>query len=302
MRVDADIPIKALLRGVVHSGPVRRFSRWLHTDSGENISAPSQAGACFVHIPKTGGTFVTQAEDSDLTVIFPMRDLNHSTLVNQDWEALRDVPPPFGEASAIPLSAVDGHVVFSNIRNVFSFFVGYFHHAAGHVEKYRNTHHYDFSIANRGFDYLIKSIANRDLIWPNRKFVHYQLFSQPSGVSVIDWINCAATLDRDLREMARYFGLGFRAGRPQRVGPRTDYRSYYTNALADIVASTWSREIELFGFKFDEPQSRYAPLELVERVRKARYVLRDDRLIVKRPEPVAGRRAVLAPAMLKYGS
>ena len=86
-----------------------------------------------------------------------MRSLDHATLVNREWEVLRDIPPPFGEANAVPLSAVDDSVVFSNIRNNFSFFVSYFHHAAGHVEQYRNTHHYDFSIANRGFDYLIKT-------------------------------------------------------------------------------------------------------------------------------------------------
>jgi hypothetical protein len=117
------------------------------------------------------------------------------------------------------------------------------------------------------------------LIWPSRKFVDYQLFSQPSGGSVVDWINCTATLDRDLREMAQYFGLGLRTGKSQREGLRTDYRSYYTDALADIVSKTWRREIDLFGFTFDEPQSRYTPLELAERTRSTRYVLRDDRFV-----------------------
>jgi hypothetical protein len=292
VRIDPQVRLKALLRSAVRSRPVRRFSRWVHANTGDdrkfgNASARFPAKACFIHVPKTGGTFVTQAEDSDLTIICPMWDLNHATLVNWDWEALRDVPPPFGEANAVPLSKVEGHIVFSNVRNIFSFFVGYFHHAAGHVERYRNPHHYDFSIANRGFDYLMKTISDRGSIWPSRKFVHYQLFSQPSGVSVVDWINCTATLDRDLREMAHHFGLDFRAGRPQRGGPGTDYRSFYTDALADTVSRTWRREIDLLGFTFDEPQSRYTPLELAERVRNCRYVLRDDRIVRQALEPVA---------------
>jgi hypothetical protein len=283
MPVDARRRLKTFLRSVVSSRPVRRISHWLHAESdAEPEAGPAQwrAEACFIHIPKTGGTFVTQAESRNQTIVSPMRDLNHATLVDQDWQALRDIPPPFFESNAVPLSALDGHVVFSNARNIFSFFVSYFHHAGGHVEKYRNPHHYDFSIANRGFDYLIRAICDRDSIWPSRKLVHYQLFSQPSGLSVVDWINCTATLDRDLHAMSQHLGFDFHHGQPQRVGPRTDYRTHYTDALAEIVSRTWGRELELFGFEFDHPESKYSPLDLAQRVRSARYVLRDDRLVL----------------------
>ncbi|HEY4403365.1 MAG TPA: hypothetical protein VGN55_01835 [Xanthobacteraceae bacterium] len=280
MRVGARTQLKTLLRGVVLSRPVRSISEWLHADPGAGkANARPPAKICFIHVPKTGGTFVTQRENSDRTVVLPMQDLNHVTLVNEDWEMLRDVPAPFGEANALPVSAVDDMIVFSNVRNIFSFFVSYFHHAAGHVERYRNSHHYDFSIAHKGFDYLMKTVSDRGSIWPSRKFVHYQLFSQPSGVSVVDWINCTATLDRDLRAMAQNFGLEFRAGKPQRQGPGNDYRSYYSDALADLVSKTWKREIELFGFGFDLPQSKYTPIELADRVRAVRYVWREDQLL-----------------------
>lgn len=283
MRGDTRFRVRGFLRAILLSRPGRRFSEWLHADSGDpkhlNASDASAVRACFIHVPKTGGTFVTQRENQNQAVILPLRDLNHATLVDPDWEILRDIPPPFGESNAVQLSAVKDYVLFSNVRNPFAFFVSYFHHAGGHVERYRNTHHYDFSVAARGFEYMVKMISERYLIWPSRRLIHYQFFAQPSGLSVMDWINCTATLETDLRDMARHFGFELRAGKPQREGLRVDYRSFYTDALADLVSETWKREIDLFGFKFDDPRSKFTPTELAQRSRSVRYVLRDDRML-----------------------
>jgi hypothetical protein len=282
MRGDTQSRVKLVLRALLLSRPGRRFSEWLHTDPDDpgagGVPAASRLKPCFIHIPKTGGTFVTQRENSHQAVIVPLRDLNHATLVDPDWEVLRDIPPPFGESNAVARSAVENHFMFSNVRNPLAFFVSYFHHAGGQVERYRNTHHYDYSIATRGFEYMVKAIADRFLIWPSRRLIHYQLFAQPSGVSVPDWINCTATLERDLRDMARHFGLAFRPGRPQREGLRVDYRSFYTDALADLACETWKRELDLFGFTFDDPRSKFTPIELAQRIKSVRYVLRDDRI------------------------
>jgi hypothetical protein len=267
--------LKTLARRLVRSVPARELHAWL---AQPDASGSDCARFCFIHIPKTGGTFVTQYENSRRSVIFPIRNLGHATVVDPDWEMLWDVPAPFGEANAIPRADLDGSLVFSNVRNLFPFFVSYFHHAAGHIEKYRNPHHYDFAAANRGFDYLLKAIADRDMVWPSRRFVHHQLFAQPSGAAVVSWLNCTASLDMNLHEMAQVFGLRYREGKPQRVGPPGDYRSYYTDALADLVHLTWKREIDLFGFEFDEPRCGFMPAAMTARVKARKYVLRDDRL------------------------
>ena len=292
MRGHTRFRVKGFLRAILLSRPGRRFSEWLHADSDEprlsNASEAPVVRACFIHIPKTGGTFVTQRENNNQAVILPIRDLNHATLVDEDWEVLRDIPPPFGESNAVQVSSVKNQVMFANVRNPFAFFVSYFHHAGRHVERYRNTHHYDFSLAARGFEYMVKAIADRFLIWPSRSLIHYQLFAQPSGISMLDWINCTATLESDLREMARHFGFVFRAGKPQREGLPVDYRSFYTGALADLVFETWKREIELLGFSFDDPRSKFSPTELAQRIRSVRYVLRDDRMLPASADATCG--------------
>ena len=178
--------VKPFLRSLIDSGPGRRFRTWLaEADVNGDAAETAPAKLCFIHIPKTGGTYVSQQENFGRSVVFPLRNLGHATVVDPDWQLFLDIPAPFGEEQAIPKACLDGSVVFSNVRNLFSFFVSYLHHAAGSLERYRNPHHYDFAAANKGFDYLLKTIAHRDAIWPSRKFVHYQLFAQPSGAAVL---------------------------------------------------------------------------------------------------------------------
>jgi len=235
----------------MRSRPARRLRTWL-AEADVDGTEGGPAKLCFIHIPKTGGTYVSQYENFDRSVVFPLRSLGHATVVDPDWRLFWDVPAPFGEAQAIPRACLHGSIVFSNVRNPFSFFVSYLHHAAGSIEQYRNPHHYDFLAASKGFDYLLKTIADRDAIWPSRKLLHYQLFAQPSGAAVVSWLNCMASLDSHLHAMVEAFGLQYRHGKPQRVGPPGDYRTYYTDELTDLVYRTWKREIDLFGFEFDK--------------------------------------------------
>jgi hypothetical protein len=272
--------VKPFLRRLIRSGPARRFRAWLaEADVNGDAADAAAPKLCFIHIPKTGGTYVSQHENFSQSVVFPLRNLGHSTVVDPDWQLLWDVPAPFGEEQAIPRACLDDSIVFSNVRNPFTFFVSYFHHAAGSIEQYRNPHHYDFVAAKKGFDYLLKTIADREAIWPSRKLVHYQLFAQPSGAAVVSWLNCTAALDSHLHAMVEAFGLQYRPGKPQRIGPPGDYRSYYTDELTDLVYRTWKREIDLFGFEFDKPRSRFNPLELTERARAMKYVLATDQLL-----------------------
>jgi hypothetical protein len=213
------------------------------------VSRPRLA---YLHIPKTGGTYIAQFESNRKPVLRPICYLSHAYVVNR-----YGVPNPLyylydreNEKFVILLSELKQYTVFATVRNIFSWLVSYAWHAGGFNPKYKNPDHYDFDAANKGFEYLVKTIANRDDIWPNRKFIFCQLFSN-NGYLVADWINRTETLDEDLKELASKSNLPYNPSMKQRVGHKTDYREYYTESLIDLVYETWGRELRLFGYDFD---------------------------------------------------
>jgi hypothetical protein len=239
----------------------------------------ASSDVCFVHIPKTAGTFVGQVETDQEAVVYPITFLGHVTIVDENWEMFWDLPAPYSRAdAAMPIESVRGKILFANVRNIFSFLVSYAHHAGGWNPQYCDKHHYDFGNANSGFEYLVKTVADRDFLWPSRKLIHYQLFAQPSGTLIADWINRTSLLGQDLQEMAKRYGLSYRPRDPQRVSVKRDYRLFYTDKLIDLVYQTWAREIELFGFDFDGTSPVIGDEWIIDKIRLTNYVLRTDTL------------------------
>jgi hypothetical protein len=232
----------------------------------------------FLHVPKTGGTFTGQAESDGHTIVSPVRILGHSTVfdVNSDFEL--DMAKPFPEGNVITRNTISEFNVFSNVRNPFTFFVSYLHHSGGFNPKYRDTNHYDFEAANKSFDYLLKTIANRETLWPSKRFIHYTLFAQPSGDFFPVWLNNVGSLDQDLAELAQSFSLKYIQRDRQRSNGIKDYRAYYTDELVELVMSVWARELEIFGFGFDQLDAWAGREIALKRLQSAKYVWRSDRL------------------------
>ena len=237
---------------------------------------PAGREVAFIHVPKTGGTYVGQFETDQIPVIRPITYLGHVTVLDPDARFELDVAQPFQRDVVLPRDRLKDALVFSNVRNIFSFLVSYLHHAGGFNPRYRDPMHYDYEVANKGFDYLVRAVADRENPWPSRRFIHYSLFAQPSGDFLPDWINYTEFLDDDLRLMANRFGLQVQQRPKQRVSGHLDYRPYYDDRLIDLVSSTWLREIQLFGFDFDttdHPYDQRAPLRWSA---KPSYVWRHD--------------------------
>jgi hypothetical protein len=164
----------------------------------------------YIHIPKTGGTYLVQGE-SDRHSVLPVHDLGHMYVVDGKKvfsPIYHPHSPHLYYRMTIPLSKIQKYVVLSTVRNIFSWLVSYAWHAGGWNPKYNNPNHYDYAHANKSFEYLVKTIADRDDIWPNRKFIFCQLFCS-NGQLIADWISRNESLDADLELLAQEHGLPY---------------------------------------------------------------------------------------------
>lgn len=206
----------------------------------------------YIHIPKTGGTYIGQRETTEKPVIWPVKRLGHIAVVdNKEYPNYIYYPRDEENSyNTVLLEDLRKYFVFSTVRNPFAWLVSYADHAGGWTPRYRNTEHYDYQNAQRGFDYLVKTIANRETPWPCRKFIFFQIFCN-NGELVVDWITRTETLDNDLKDLADFLNISYYKGQKQRVGQHKDYRTYYDDSLIDLVCETWGREVDLFGYTFD---------------------------------------------------
>jgi hypothetical protein len=258
------------------------FDLVLRRLAGKARDSACSRPVAFLHIPKTGGTFITQSESDGKSVISPIINLNHVTVLDYDADFELDVAKPYAKSATVSRHIVEQYNVFSNVRNTYSFFVSYMCHAGGLNPKYRDTSHYDFNAAQKGFDYLLKTVADRVELWPSRRFINYMLFSQPSGEFIPSWINYTEKLNADLVEMARRYKLCYVERPKQRVSGWNDYRRFYTSDLVDLVSKTWAREISIFNFDFEHSGIWCGRENASIALRKLDYVWRKDELRLQR--------------------
>ena len=158
----------------------------------------------FIHIPKSGGTYLLQFETDKQSVIHPIKCLGHICVINKSISTPEDFPPKIGyKDKKYDQCWLKNYYVFSTIRNIFDWLVSYWGHSGGHNSKYVDKNHYDYEIAQKGFEYLVKTIAEREDEWPSRKFIHFAIFSY-HGDLIVDWLNRTETLDEDLKALAKY--------------------------------------------------------------------------------------------------
>ncbi len=210
----------------------------------------------FIHIPKTGGSTLANLK-KDFNFLSP----SHCVVRKNK----SDKYVPIGLVAINPNKLKD-FFVFTTIRNPITLLVSYYYHALGKTSIGPiNTNHYDFDNANKGFDYLVKSIINREDKWPSRKLLYLQMFND-DNICIVDWINRQETLNKDINRLNSYYNMSLNKKCLQkkvRNSKINDYLGHYTNELLEKVLFTYSREMRLFGYKingFNQSEISLKPL------------------------------------------
>jgi hypothetical protein len=215
--------------------------------------------------------------------LWPIESHGHSYVVHKDGIQNFLYYPHMKDwlyRTTVNIEIISSKYIFTNIRNIFDWLVSYAGHAGGWNPKYRNTDHYDFQIAQKGFDYLINTIADREFPWPCRKFLYFQIFAS-NGDMAVDWLNRMEYLDNDLKALAKFTGLSYKRRKKRRVGKRKKYQSYYTDSLIELVNRTWGREMRLYGYDYTgyHPEMAIIKREIDTKTKSmVKYNLSDDRL------------------------
>jgi len=253
---------------------------------GYNVVAPKDA-PYFLHVLKTGGTYIGQLDSSDTPVLWPIQYLGHTVVVNSTDEFDREFPPAgYSENKYIYSKDLKDKLVFSVVRNPFDWLVSYISFQGGWKKEYAETSHYDYELCKdkNKFDYAVKTILERDDgKWPSKRFMYFQLFDS-NAYLVPSWFMRNETLDDDLEFFAKSNGYKYTQKEKQKVGSRSDYRSYYTDELRELLEKAWSRELNMFGYNFDGYEKEHilfnSKLSKEERL-EYRYDYRTDNLIMK---------------------
>jgi hypothetical protein len=210
--------------------------------------------ACYLHIPKTGGTYLIQSESDNETVIAGMQYLGHSVFSKtQEYPATYPYKKGFLNKRILDPTLFERSLIFTTVRNIFDWLVSYYYHAGGHNRNYVNESHYDYDLAQKPFKDFVFAVAERDQldIWPSKRFIFFQLFDF-EGDFVVDWVNHTERLDEDLRLMAFCHSYGYSIKKPQRVARKGhSYLEFYDQELIDLVRKVWHRELSLFGYDFE---------------------------------------------------
>ena len=219
----------------------------------------------FVHLPKTGGTYLNSRIEN-----LPVVNLNHSLFRKSKFST--SVPIGLSYIYENRLKKIKPKTIFTIVRDPITFFVSYWNHVTGSTEehyssKYYNKKHYDLDISRKGFKNFVHEIITRDSSkYPSKSFLYPQIFNS-NGKLIVDYIFHNKNLDVQLVNFFNEKGYLFKPGKRQRSSPTNQHITFYTDEMKALIKKTYYREY--FLFKLLENHSK--PIYLVTEDLKYNY-------------------------------
>lgn len=208
----------------------------------------------FVHIAKTGGTSVRSALTRHLWTD-PVRyvQLMCSRVSGWSGHRLGIKFPRHAKAVAaqemLPGDYFASLFKFTFVRNPWDLQVSSYHHVrrerphlVEHITDFDQFLHYKF-VAERPYHYILDASVEAQWYWT----VNVQ------GEPLLDSIGRYERLQEDFWRICERIGLSQKMTLPhkRKTSSGEDYRSYYSDQGAELVAQRYAPDIQHFGYTFD---------------------------------------------------
>lgn len=197
----------------------------------------------FIHVQKTGGTSIDGMIDREIPDSRQVKGvIRHATL-----QMVLDADP-----------SLVGYWTFGFVRNPWARMASWWAMSRDVLDK-----------AAAGDPVAAKRIAKNPVYWePVSTYANFDEYVEQGGkdlprlsrpqidflqtdTRIADFIGRQETFDLDLAAVRARLGLKpLRKSPRENVTPRPHYRDFYSSASRELVAHTFRRDVELFGYEF----------------------------------------------------
>lgn len=204
----------------------------------------------FIHIPKTAGKSVRSAlapycgnpEDVLINRLLSTVGINVNWFIGPvSWRRGRTHTTAAQAKVMLPETVFNEYFKFAYVRNPWDLMVSYYHYIKSTDTAKRSARVNKMS----GFDdYLLYEIKRN-------KFSQSKYLIAKDGTLLVDYVGRFEDLYKDYEFICSKVGIV--SDIPHRNKTvHADFRSYYTDETAQLVADHWAEDISRFGYSFDE--------------------------------------------------
>ena len=215
----------------------------------------------FIHFPKTAGTSITSAlepycdkpEDILFNRMLSTVGINVNWFIGpSSWRRGRKHSSASQVKIMLPENTFNEYFKFAYVRNPWALLVSYYHFIKGDKAAKRSSRINNMS----GFDeYLLYEIKRN-------KFSQSKFLVDSEGSLLVDYVGRFENLVQDYETICSRIGIPSDIPHKKK-STHQDYRSYYNDDTAQLVADHWAEDIRRFNYSFDEPSSPTRPTTIL---------------------------------------